>query len=309
MHEIERTDRFTLVGGDARLGKLTLFEAAGPRDAGVLERVVLRVADPGGGGAARRGRGRDRCGKRDDHRRDGAGLALGLVRAERRGQPTSTTSSCACRAPSRPWPGSRSSDSSATATDLQSRARSSASVRGMPRGRAAAPQPSGVPGRQCRRRRARGAVARARDRGRRRRTEHAGRVRLGPRPDQARVRRAQAGLLARLRRSCPISSSPAPEWPASSPRRRRPRAGASVVVHEKGDRPGGSMLLSSGVVWRHRDLEDFRRECPGGDPELQRLVHERLDDDLAWLERLGARSSRARPVTPRRSASASTRAR
>jgi catechol 2,3-dioxygenase-like lactoylglutathione lyase family enzyme len=46
MHEIERTDRFTLVGGDARLGKLTLFEAEGPRDAGVLERVVLRVADP-----------------------------------------------------------------------------------------------------------------------------------------------------------------------------------------------------------------------------------------------------------------------
>ena len=65
--------------------------------------------------------------------------------------------------------------------------------------------------------------------------------------------------------------------------------GARVVVHEKGDRPGGSMLLSSGVVWRHRRLEDFRRECAGGTPELQRLVHERLDDDLVWLEGLGAR--------------------
>jgi succinate dehydrogenase/fumarate reductase flavoprotein subunit len=65
--------------------------------------------------------------------------------------------------------------------------------------------------------------------------------------------------------------------------------GARVVVHEKGERPGGSMLLSSGVVWRYRRFEDFRRECPGGTPELQRLVHERLDDDLAWLERLGAR--------------------
>ena len=64
--------------------------------------------------------------------------------------------------------------------------------------------------------------------------------------------------------------------------------GARVVVHEKGDRPGGSMLLSSGVVWRHRELEDFLRECPGGDPELQRLVHTRLDADLAWLESLGA---------------------
>ena len=65
--------------------------------------------------------------------------------------------------------------------------------------------------------------------------------------------------------------------------------GGRVVVHEKGDRTGGSMLLSSGVVWRYRRFEDFRRECPGGTSELQRLVHERLDDDLDWLERLGAR--------------------
>lgn len=65
--------------------------------------------------------------------------------------------------------------------------------------------------------------------------------------------------------------------------------GADVVVHEKGDRPGGSMLLSSGVVWRHAELERFHAECPGGDRALQRLVWERLDDDLAWLESLGAR--------------------
>lgn len=45
MHVIDRTDRFTLVGSDARRGKLTLFDAEGPRDPGVLERVVLRVAD------------------------------------------------------------------------------------------------------------------------------------------------------------------------------------------------------------------------------------------------------------------------
>ncbi len=64
--------------------------------------------------------------------------------------------------------------------------------------------------------------------------------------------------------------------------------GAEVVVHEKGDWPGGSMLLSSGFLWRYREWERFRAECPGGDPELQRLVWERLDDDLAWLETLGA---------------------
>ena len=64
--------------------------------------------------------------------------------------------------------------------------------------------------------------------------------------------------------------------------------GAEVVVHEKGDRPGGSMLLSSGVIWRYRDWETFRAECPGGDRALQRAVWEGLDDALAWLESLGA---------------------
>jgi fumarate reductase flavoprotein subunit len=64
--------------------------------------------------------------------------------------------------------------------------------------------------------------------------------------------------------------------------------GADVLLLEKGVRPGGSMLLSSGVIWRHRDFARFRAECPGGDPALQRLVFERLDGDLAWLEALGA---------------------
>lgn len=45
MHEIERTESFTLIGGDARRGKLTLFAADGPREHGMLERIVLRVPD------------------------------------------------------------------------------------------------------------------------------------------------------------------------------------------------------------------------------------------------------------------------
>jgi catechol 2,3-dioxygenase-like lactoylglutathione lyase family enzyme len=45
MHLIERTDRFTLVGSDARRGKLTLFEAEGPREEGALARIGLRVSD------------------------------------------------------------------------------------------------------------------------------------------------------------------------------------------------------------------------------------------------------------------------
>ena len=65
--------------------------------------------------------------------------------------------------------------------------------------------------------------------------------------------------------------------------------GAHVELFEKGDRAGGSMLLSSGVTWRHRNFDDFRREAPAGDPALQRLVFDRLDADLAWAESLGAR--------------------
>lgn len=45
MHVVDRTDSFTLVGADARRGKLTLFAADGVRSAGVLKRVVLRVAN------------------------------------------------------------------------------------------------------------------------------------------------------------------------------------------------------------------------------------------------------------------------
>ncbi len=45
MHVIEETDTFTLVGIDAKLGKLTLFDAEGPRQRGALDRVVLRVND------------------------------------------------------------------------------------------------------------------------------------------------------------------------------------------------------------------------------------------------------------------------
>jgi catechol 2,3-dioxygenase-like lactoylglutathione lyase family enzyme len=45
MHVIEETDRFTLIGADARRGKLTLFEAEGPREVGALIHIALRVSD------------------------------------------------------------------------------------------------------------------------------------------------------------------------------------------------------------------------------------------------------------------------
>jgi catechol 2,3-dioxygenase-like lactoylglutathione lyase family enzyme len=47
MHVVDRTDAFTLVGSDARRGKLTLFAAEGPREQGALKHVALRVSSLG----------------------------------------------------------------------------------------------------------------------------------------------------------------------------------------------------------------------------------------------------------------------
>ena len=63
--------------------------------------------------------------------------------------------------------------------------------------------------------------------------------------------------------------------------------GAEPAVYEKGTRAGGSMLLSSGFAWRYRSWEVFREQCPGGDPTLQRLILERFDGALDWLEAQG----------------------
>jgi catechol 2,3-dioxygenase-like lactoylglutathione lyase family enzyme len=45
MHAIAREDNFTLMGSDARRGKLTLFDAEGPREQGAFSHVGLRVSD------------------------------------------------------------------------------------------------------------------------------------------------------------------------------------------------------------------------------------------------------------------------
>jgi catechol 2,3-dioxygenase-like lactoylglutathione lyase family enzyme len=45
MHVIDKTETFTLVGTDARRGKLTLFEADGPRERGALKHIAFRVSD------------------------------------------------------------------------------------------------------------------------------------------------------------------------------------------------------------------------------------------------------------------------
>ena len=64
--------------------------------------------------------------------------------------------------------------------------------------------------------------------------------------------------------------------------------GARTTLLEKGDRLGGSFVYSSGYVWSYKDLRTFRREAPGGDIDLQKLILERLKLGLGWLEELGA---------------------
>ncbi|MFL5960566.1 MAG: VOC family protein [Gaiellaceae bacterium] len=83
MHVIDRTDAFTLVGADARRGKLTLFAADGPRERGALEHVALRVRN------LARALSTLPDGVEVEERRDGEayfelgeGVALGLVETE-----------------------------------------------------------------------------------------------------------------------------------------------------------------------------------------------------------------------------------
>jgi hypothetical protein len=82
MHVIDRTEAFTLVGSDARRGKLTLFAEEGPREAGPLKHVALRISDLEQALA-------DVPDSVDVDRRDGEayfdvyeGLRLGLIEAE-----------------------------------------------------------------------------------------------------------------------------------------------------------------------------------------------------------------------------------
>jgi len=75
--------------------------------------------------------------------------------------------------------------------------------------------------------------------------------------------------------------------------------GLDVVVLEKGDRAGGSMLLSSGVVWRHRSLAEFCADCPGGESALQTAIVRGLDAGIDWLESLGATVAEHETGNPR----------
>jgi catechol 2,3-dioxygenase-like lactoylglutathione lyase family enzyme len=81
MHVVERTDAFTLVGSDARRGKLTLFAAEGPREQGALKHVALRVSSLAAALGSLDGTQVERPREGEAYMDVSEGLRLGLVEA------------------------------------------------------------------------------------------------------------------------------------------------------------------------------------------------------------------------------------
>ena len=233
MHEIERTDAFTLVGADARRLQAHAVRRRRPARAGRARRDRAARARRRRGArrapARRHPRGRRRVLRRS---------ATGCGSASWRASPTSTTS-CS---------GSRTRRSSAGALAELGFERTADGVVGgrqgrapgrrrRARGRPAAAQPP---------RRARrlgggggggGAGARRRDRRRRRRREHARRVPVDARSGS---RSSTSSTSPRSRWSeCPPWSSPAPAWPGSPRRPRRARAAPRCSCSRRATSPAG----------------------------------------------------------------------
>ena len=255
MRVIERTDRFTLIGADARRGKVTLFEAEGPRELGALRHIGLRVSLPSATAPP------------------SSTPAKGCASCSSRRRPRSTTTSTTWRSsrsirtpPSTEW--RRLGFESAGERRARGRRRVPRRARRRDPGEPERPLLNhvGVLVESVEEHIAEARRARRRGRRRRRRAEHDRALRLGPRAREARVHRAQADVLADLTRPSP---SRAPGWRGSWPPRGCGSSGATYECSSEGTRSGGSMLLSSGVIWRHRELDAFRRDCPRGDPALQ----------------------------------------
>lgn len=67
--------------------------------------------------------------------------------------------------------------------------------------------------------------------------------------------------------------------------------GKDVLVIEKGNRFGGSMRLSGGLIWTFADKDQLKVEIPDGNDLLQHMVVEGLWDSLSWLEGHGVELS------------------
>ena len=245
---IEQTDRFTLLGADARRGKLTLFDAEGPRERGPLARIGLRVSSLDG---------------RDASVDLGEGLEIVLVEAETDSELDLDHVALVSADPAAAAAQWQTLGFTPAATAGWRWAARSSSWSPVPLAiRTPAPESSRRPRRLGRGAPGRCGGPRHRDRRPRRRPEHDRALRLGARPGEARVRRAQALVLTHLKDLTVAGAGMAGLVAAARAR----ELGASPVVFEKGNRPGGSMLLSSGVVWRHRSTERLSPRVPGRRP-------------------------------------------
>jgi succinate dehydrogenase/fumarate reductase flavoprotein subunit len=61
-------------------------------------------------------------------------------------------------------------------------------------------------------------------------------------------------------------------------------AGGDVLALESEPSVGGSMAISGGLIWSPATFELARRWIPRGDPELQRILVDELDDAWTWFE-------------------------
>ncbi len=63
--------------------------------------------------------------------------------------------------------------------------------------------------------------------------------------------------------------------------------GASTTLIEKAPEVGGTTALASGLIWTYSDYDRMRADIPNGDPVLQWLVYDTIDDARTWLAQQG----------------------
>lgn len=67
------------------------------------------------------------------------------------------------------------------------------------------------------------------------------------------------------------------------------QAGAKVTLIEKSPAVGGTAAFSGGLIWTFADFDVLRAKLPDGDPALQWLVFDTIDESRDWLQSLGVK--------------------